>query len=282
MLEAEPGVTTHWRTELMLDQGGHDAATEIIEAAGQQFALNGFAGTSFSRIADAMGKPKSAIGYHLFPSKQSIANAVITEQQKRWRELDSRVPDEPGLKHLLTLMLTAAIEGRNCPVAAGAIRLLREFRKKGVSVPELFDWHSVATHYLAVEPAWDSSPDAGTLVDLLLNATFGVFDGSTSGSDETFEQQLKALWSPLLLTAGMEGAPEVIELLRPIALHSGCPPEENTTDSFANEEEIADAYAPSQIREWARDNGFEVASRGRIKDSMVRAFYAANRSRQLS
>ena len=45
----------------------------IIDAAGQQFAAFGYEATTFSRVAEAMGKPKSAIGYHLFPSKKDLA-----------------------------------------------------------------------------------------------------------------------------------------------------------------------------------------------------------------
>ena len=34
----------------------------IVEAAGQQFGAFGYEATTFSRVAEAMGKPKSAIG----------------------------------------------------------------------------------------------------------------------------------------------------------------------------------------------------------------------------
>lgn len=58
----------------------------VLEAALQQFAQQGFAGTSVQRVADAAGVSKQLLLYH-FGSKDELKVAVIEGIVARWRAL---------------------------------------------------------------------------------------------------------------------------------------------------------------------------------------------------
>ncbi len=152
------------------------ARREIMEAAGAQFAAHGYEGTSFSRVAEAMGKPKSAIGYHLFASKESLAGAVVEDQEDRWLRIEAAL-DRPGALHeRIVFLLTDASTVEVCPVAAGAIRLLQDMPRLGLAVERRFDvWRFTREHLEAELAVRDiRAGDLDAVVDVLLSATFGV------------------------------------------------------------------------------------------------------------
>lgn len=186
----------------------------IIEAAGRQFGSYGYEATTFSRVAEAMGKPKSAIGYHLFPSKLALATAVIEQQQHRWRSLYGQLPQQPGLERLTAFLLTTSLDARSCPIAGGATRLLHELLVAGIDVPRDFDWASIVRQQLEVAIR-DSGGNPDDLpertVGLLLSATFGLLGGSLTVSADEFEIRLKSLWAPLFESWGIADAASRVE-----------------------------------------------------------------------
>ncbi|MBF4633977.1 TetR/AcrR family transcriptional regulator [Agreia pratensis] len=189
----------------------------IIEAAGRQFGTFGYEGTSFSRIAEAMGKPKSAIGYHLFPSKLALASAVIEHQQQRWTSLYAQISEQPGLERLTAFLLTTSFDARSCPIAAGATRLLHELLEAGIEVPRDFDWGTILRQQLEIAVR-DSGGDPDGIpertVGLLLSATFGLVGGSMTVSAEEFEIRLKSLWGPLFESWGIADAVARVERVK--------------------------------------------------------------------
>ncbi|MCE0459764.1 Lsr2 family DNA-binding protein [Curtobacterium flaccumfaciens] len=254
-----------------------DTSQAIIEAAGKEFSIHGFEGTSFSRIAEAMGRPKSAIGYHLFPSKHSLATAVIERQQQRWIELNNQLSTPPGLDRLVTLLLTTTLDARSCSIAAGAVRLLHEFGRMDIDTPRGFDWTEVVLRELNAEaqhrdPA-ESELCPPTSARLLLNATFGLLDGSRQLTDSEFLAQLRGLWGPLLSAFGIAHAPSRIAQLEPMPRSSfvRTGPEEEESDTSPTR---GGAGNPSQasVRSWARANGFKVGERGRLSKSIRDAY----------
>ncbi|SMQ67406.1 helix-turn-helix domain-containing protein [Agreia sp. VKM Ac-1783] len=186
----------------------------IIEAAGRQFGTFGYEATTFSRVAEAMGKPKSAIGYHLFPSKLALATAVIEQQQHRWKSLYERLPQQPGLERLTAFLLTTSLDARSCPIAGGATRLLHELLEAKIEVPREFDWAAVVRQQLELAVS-DSGGNPEDLPDrtvaLLLSATFGLWGGSMTVSADEFEIRLKSLWAPLFESWGISDAAERVE-----------------------------------------------------------------------
>lgn len=241
----------------------------IVEAAGEQFGKDGYEGSSFSRIAEAMGRPKSAIGYHLFPSKRALATAVIEHQQRRWNRIDDAIPFPAGIDHLVALLLTAGLDARACPVAHGAIRLLREFAQSGAARPRGFDWEQMVLRHLRA--AADAGEiDAGRVsaasASMALNATFGLVDGTRTVPDDQLETQLKALWAPLLTSFGLRDAAERIAGVGPRAV----PPVDH-----AGTDDAGTHPDPTAVRAWAAANGYRVAPRGRISRAVLDAYSAS-------
>ena len=81
-----------------------DTVAAVLDAARQQFAANGYSGTSNQSIASAAGLAHTAI-YNHFGSKARLFTAVFVDVQNRLiEELDrsvSSAPDEPAFPHAL-------------------------------------------------------------------------------------------------------------------------------------------------------------------------------------
>ncbi|WP_084816232.1 helix-turn-helix domain-containing protein [Frondihabitans sp. Leaf304] len=196
------------------------ARQEIVEAAGAEFAAHGYEGTSFSGVAAAMNKPKSAIGYHLFPSKHSLAVAVIADQQARWQRFDDAIPASRGVEKLATMLLSSALNAQECPVAAGSIRLLHELRRADIEVPDGYDWYRFARDQIEAElDGSRSSPlgDSEAAAQLVINATFGVLGALPTPGGPGVEARLKALWVPLFQSIGIPDAESVVSGITPLA-----------------------------------------------------------------
>jgi len=178
----------------------------IVEAAGAQFARFGYEATSFSRVAEAMGRPRSAVGYHLFPSKLSLASAVITTEQAHWADLASASTDPAGVERLTRVLLTTALETRTRPGTAGAVRLLRELLHTDVAVPRGFVWADFVRAQLQAAPRSTALPLPEHAEDLVLEATFGLTTAARPSSDDELVRRLHALWVPLLVSFGIDDA----------------------------------------------------------------------------
>lgn len=185
----------------------------IVRAAGATFAAHGYEGASFSRVAEAMGRPKSAVGYHLFPTKLALAVAVIERQQERWTTTEAALTEPAGVERLTAMLLATGLQTRTDPVAAGAVRLLHELLHTEVPVPRGFVWASFIREQLAaactragLEPA-TVPPHAE---HLLLEATFGLVNTGRRDDDEQLEGRLRALWVPLLASFGLTDAGDLV------------------------------------------------------------------------
>ncbi|MBT1631569.1 TetR/AcrR family transcriptional regulator [Curtobacterium flaccumfaciens] len=193
----------------------------IIDAAGPQFAAYGYEATSFARVAEAMGKPRSAIGYHIFPSKLMLATSVIERQQAVWRQLEDGLEVVPGIERLVTLLLTSTMQARRSPFAAGAIRLLHELPQAGLEVPREYVWADVVREQFRVAALLKDpgEPEVGDdAVSLMLSATFGLLTASSDVDEARFEQRLKSLWTPLLHSFGFADAESAVERTEPASL----------------------------------------------------------------
>ena len=186
---------------------------EIVEAAGAEFARHGYEGTSFSRVAAAMDKPKSAIGYHLYPSKQSLALAVVATQEARWQSFDAAIDSPSGAQHWATMLLASAKNARACPVAAGSIRLLHELPLAEVPIDKSFDWREYTRAQIRAEveaQGRTAGPEVDGLADLLLDASFGVVYTAADSEGADVESRLVALIEPILTATGVTSARELV------------------------------------------------------------------------
>lgn len=185
----------------------------IVLAAGGTFAAHGYEGASFSRVAEAMGKPKSAVGYHLFPSKLALATAVVERQQERWAATEAELDDPAGIERLTAMLLATSIEARTDPVAAGAVRLLHELLHSELPVPRGFIWSTFIRAQLAAAATRAGIPEASLpehAHHLLLEATFGLVTTGRRESDAELARRLRALWVPLLVSFGFTDAERLV------------------------------------------------------------------------
>lgn len=191
----------------------HASREAIIDAAGATFALHGYEGASFARVAEAMGKPKSAVGYHLFPSKLALATAVIERQQERWAETAAALDEPAGVERLTAMLLATSLQARTDPLGAGAVRLLHELLHSDLSVPRGFVWATFVREQLVAATARAGlGPDAlpPNAEHLLLEATFGLVTTGRPEDDEQLEARLRALWVALLGSFGLTDAADLV------------------------------------------------------------------------
>ncbi|WP_317229061.1 helix-turn-helix domain-containing protein [Clavibacter sp. MX14-G9D] len=196
---------------------------EIVTAAGALFARFGYEATTFSRIARAIDRPKSAIGYHLFPSKASLAEAVLGEDDLRWQKADdalARAGISMGVERLLALLVLRAREIDAHPERAGALRLLIELPSLDVDprgLPRrLLGAGRVRFARTCIEAGLTADlpgrrAEIAAFSDLFLDSTRGlVLCHLALREDERVEPRLCTLWTHLLEGAGVPQAAAVV------------------------------------------------------------------------
>jgi AcrR family transcriptional regulator len=117
----------------------------IIRAAADVFGSLGYGGTSMADICVAAGLTKGALYFH-FPSKDSLAHAVIDAQHERATAFGADLlnSDQPGLQVLLRMAFELARQLRTDPVSRAGIRLTVESSNLTAPVVAPYqDWISV-------------------------------------------------------------------------------------------------------------------------------------------
>jgi AcrR family transcriptional regulator len=200
---------------------------EIVAAAGALFARSGYEATTFSRVARAIGRPKSAIGYHLFPSKASLAEAVLWEDDLRWRTAEDALEREGvplGVERLLSLFLLSAREIAAHPERAGATRLLVELPALDIAATSTgrslaaFDRVRFTAACIAADVApgrREGRAETEAVADLFLDSTRGLILCDLAAKGEaSLEPRLCVLWTSLLDAAGVPGAASIVRGVR--------------------------------------------------------------------
>jgi AcrR family transcriptional regulator len=176
----------------------------ILTAAAGQFALHGYDGTTFSSVAEAMGRPKSAVGYHQFAAKQDLAAAVMHHQWDRWAALLVTAESIPaGLPRLLTVLLSAVLDAETNTFAAATVRLVADPATSGIAVPgSAFSWRAYGADQIRISIQAEALPDTvdpAALMEALLIATFGVHATKEHGLLEiNTEPRLRRVWYDIL------------------------------------------------------------------------------------
>jgi AcrR family transcriptional regulator len=203
-----------------------ETRAQILAAAATEFAAHGFAGATFASIAAAMGKPKSALGYHQFRSKQEIASAIVSEQYSRWAKvravIDRTVP--AGLPRLLSFILSVALDARADPRGRAAIRLLLEREESGVDIAAPpFRWIDLSRTdvedavRLGQLPGGSDASSASAVGGMILTCGLGLFEAENHGVQPVdTEAALRALWRNLLTGAGATDPEGVIAATRSV------------------------------------------------------------------
>jgi AcrR family transcriptional regulator len=100
---------------------------QILEAAAEIFAARGYRGASVKDVAERVGMTKGAVYFH-FPSKESLAIAVVEEHYARWPVAMEEIRSQ-GFSPLETVeeMLNRAARAfRDEPVMQAGARLQNE------------------------------------------------------------------------------------------------------------------------------------------------------------
>lgn len=196
---------------------------EILLAAAKSFRENGYKGTPIAGIAERMGAPKSAVGYHQFASKREIAVEIVEQARARWRHLIDEVTAShlTGLEKLLSLLLIAAVDARHDEISAAAIRLAADQRNAGFGLPAAgFSWRGVA-HDLV----WDSlergelakGKTVEEVVSVILPSSYGMFVSENQGFEMIqTEQHLKDAWRTILPVLGTADSEAMLANVRVI------------------------------------------------------------------
>jgi len=182
----------------------------ILEAAAAEFARHGYEATTFSGIAAAMGRPKSAVGYHQFRSKLELASAIVAAQRATWEDLaqDAVTSRGPGLAALFLFFDHVRLNFAADPIAPGAARLILEDAELGLDLPRTnHSWRRFTTEQIAAEAATGVLPadtDAVELAAAILSAGIGVFRSARSGvAVASPDRVLRTLWRDTLVGAGL-------------------------------------------------------------------------------
>lgn len=202
------------------DQQKASRRNDILLAAAKLFATRGYHGTSISGIAAEMGAPKSAVGYHQFSTKKSIAIAIIEQQQARWLQLVHEVNQRlgTGLEQYLTLLLSLALDARQNPLAAAALRLWFEYRTAGIDIPvSSLRWRTLGRELIQRsldEKDIPSPRRPEDIVGFIAAASYGVFEAENMGFQplET-NDNLRTLWVDLLVALNVQDPTAVVARL---------------------------------------------------------------------
>ncbi|MEU8551608.1 ScbR family autoregulator-binding transcription factor [Streptomyces roseoverticillatus] len=115
---------------------------QTLHVAAQLFAQQGFRATSMQHIADRLGMTKGAVYFH-FPTKETLAVAIVEEHYGRWPKVVKEVQAE-GLSPMESaeeILKRAAVAFRDDPVMQAGARLQLERPHIDAELPTPYvDW----------------------------------------------------------------------------------------------------------------------------------------------
>ncbi|WP_219666398.1 TetR/AcrR family transcriptional regulator [Streptomyces bambusae] len=127
-------MTNHERAGIKQERAGRTRAL-LVQAAGEEFAHRGYAGTSLTRISRAAMATIGALTFH-FPAKHELAEAVCERGCELTRLAVAQTVDEAHSPAEAVAEITQVLAGllEKQPVVQAAARLSRE-------LPMRHDWH---------------------------------------------------------------------------------------------------------------------------------------------
>ncbi|MFF4226003.1 ScbR family autoregulator-binding transcription factor [Streptomyces sp. L500] len=122
----------------------------VLRAAAELFAARGFRHTSVKDVADRVEMTKGAVYFH-YPSKESLAVAVVEHHYARWPELLEEIREEglPPLDTAAEMLNRAAVAFRDDVVVQAGARLQLERPEIDATLPTPYvDWTELLTGLL--------------------------------------------------------------------------------------------------------------------------------------
>ncbi|MFE9454282.1 ScbR family autoregulator-binding transcription factor [Streptomyces sp. NPDC006739] len=182
----------------------------LIRAAAEEFDLQGYHGTSTTKIIKRAGSTMGALYFH-FGSKEGVAKAVMAEQAADLPELVGR----SGLQHLVDLTLELARELQRNVLFRAGVRLAVEQGAFGVQDDAAYQlWITRFKEELIVADALGElrrGVDPAVFARVLVGAYSGtqLLSRITTGHED-LQERIVELWRYLLPAVA---TPEVIDTL---------------------------------------------------------------------
>lgn len=185
----------------------------ILAAAAARFEKQGFAATSISDIVESASVTKGALYFH-FPSKESLAEAVIAEQAK-WRE-DQTWDERPGLQRLIDISFRFARALQRDPFVRASVRLTLDYATFATDDPSPYEQWIADVRGLLAEAAEAGELLPGVDLDQCARLVAGSVTGLQLLSEATTRRKdllelIEALWQSLLPAIATSEAVESLD-----------------------------------------------------------------------
>ncbi|MET7757957.1 ScbR family autoregulator-binding transcription factor [Streptomyces sp. NPDC005389] len=152
---------------------------QILTAAAEVFAEQGYPTVTLQDVADRVGMTKGAVYFH-YANKHVLAIAVVEEHYQRWPELVERVRASKAspLDTLLAVLDSTAEAFRGDTMVQAGARLQIERSLIGANLPKPYEWWREMLAALITEArdagqlVPDTDPEA--LARVVVSAFFGV------------------------------------------------------------------------------------------------------------
>ncbi|MEV6246371.1 ScbR family autoregulator-binding transcription factor [Streptomyces sp. NPDC051742] len=175
---SSPG-TTQPATSQPKQERSRRTKAQILTAAAEVFAEQGYPTVTLQDVADRVGMTKGAVYFH-YANKHVLAIAVVEEHYRRWPELVERVRASKGtpLDTLLAVLDGTAEAFRGDSVVQAGARLQIERSLIGADLPKPYEWWRemlaalIADARDAGQLRADTDPKA--LARVVVSAFFGV------------------------------------------------------------------------------------------------------------
>ncbi|WP_052845191.1 TetR/AcrR family transcriptional regulator [Streptomyces sp. NRRL S-31] len=180
---------------------------QVLDAAAEEFALHGYAGTNLATVAVRTGMTKGALYGH-FPSKKALADALVSQSAEAWssigRSITASCAPETTLRALVLAVsrqmkhdvrFRAALRlAADCTMpVGGAPNLLDRIRREMATATRHAQQQHTPRSPLAAQP-----PDV--VVHLLLTVAYGLSFAAERGAPGRSPATADRVWK-LLLTA---------------------------------------------------------------------------------
>ncbi|WUD86605.1 TetR family transcriptional regulator (plasmid) [Streptomyces sp. NBC_00503] len=183
----------------------------LIEAAAEEFAEQGFAGTSVMKIADRAGVTLGAVYFH-FRNKGELARHIVAGQP------ELVVPPHPsrGLQHAVDVTLTWACQLPSSPVLRAGARLVWEQEQFTPAADNSHrQWTEIILEDLLVAQGMRelrAGTDVAALARVVVNACTGAqMHSFVESAHEDLPQRIGEIWECLLQAVAVPSALKRIE-----------------------------------------------------------------------
>lgn len=193
----------------------------ILFAAAGEFAVNGYAGTTYANILKALGKSTpNYISYH-FSAKSDIAEAVLSRQEELWSTCSQWLANEgiEGIEALLTTVFIIIGDRKNRSIFQAAMVLQTDrTAPRPVDVQPCAAWMDFTDRYLQqarlqhqIRESIDTEHEAWMLVSTLYGTYELAFQ--LNAMDELADR-VETAWAQILSEITFENVDKLIRRAR--------------------------------------------------------------------